>query len=224
MLPQKSRLFARKIRARGPTLLADLRPTTGVQIKEIVGASSIAEGTVTRICTVARGTGQDERNGNAVVVRTIAMNSVYQNPATTWNATNLASSLCRQLVFVDKNMDGSTPAVADVLQVTTNSVTLFNSPVTSVNKDRFVFLSDQYVKMEQQVFKNAVPVDVVVGDINYVKLYKKMNTQQTYSSDLANSGMNGNIYMLWLMLGNDLTNTSGVTCNVVTKLRFTDPQ
>lgn len=205
-------------------LLKDLKPTKGVKVKEVVENLGIASSVIRRIGTIAQGVGSRERVGDSVVLQSIQLKLLLREPPGLLAADNVPS-MNRILVIIDKNMNGATPIAADILDQSATPIQRLLSPITFVNKDRFVILHDSWHEMDFMTpYLNNVGAPVCNGQTKFVNVYKRLGTQQTYSGALATDGLAGNIYVYWQNC-TAANNPSGtMVLEGTIKTRYTDPQ
>lgn len=206
-----------------PKLLMDLKATKGVKVKEVIENQSVASSTITRIGTIAQGNTSRTRIGDAVIIKTIQLKVNARLAPQIMSADSVPAQV-RCLVIVDKNMNGASPTLAELLDQPLTALSRFQSPIAFANKDRFVIIADKTMEMLWATpYLNNVGQPVCLGQIKTLNIYKVLNTQQTYSDAAANTGLAGNIYMFFqgLTCNND---PSTVTFDCMIKTRYTDPQ
>jgi len=116
---------------------------------------------VTNVAAIAQGTGESQRVGDKVTLR-----SWVWRMAVTPNAT-AGTNFLRMILIRDKQGNGSAPAIADILQSATN----FNSPL---NND-----SGQRLKV---LFDRTYTVDTDATGAQTDKMYRKFKILAEYSA------------------------------------------
>lgn len=116
--------------------VAASNPTTGGTI--------IGTGTIVNI---AQNTGQSERIGRKITVKKVQLRTQIIMPALTANGVNVQGDILRVIVYQDKQCNGATAAVLDIL--TTNT---WNSYRNLSNSNRFIVLSDKTYDSSYETF------------------------------------------------------------------------
>lgn len=151
----------------------------------------------TSLGSVAQGDGMSNRDGQSIKVTSLAINGRYL-----LNASASADHI-RTIVFVDKNSDGATPSVLELLES--------NDPMSHLNvesqQNRFRVLYDRLDSLVNDG-----------GDQVIFRKYQKMSHHIKFDSTGASDYSWGNI---WIMqLGNQATNTTVNDLNC--RIRFVD--
>lgn len=123
--------------------------------------------------SIINGTGRDERIGTKIFAKSFQLKGTfYQNPDSTSNGT------FRIIIFVDKLVNGETPAVTDV--ISGNSV---NSLYNLNQNNRFIILHDEHLTMPQKnITWNGTSVVNQAQSMPF-RFYKKLGFTIGYQAD-----------------------------------------
>lgn len=198
---QPSMVFQKNTLKAGPEakeLLHALPANLGV-----VGAVTFTAATLLNAATV----GNDGQNNH--VARKIAMKSIFVRYSCSLAATSVGGSPARILIVYDKQTNGATPAITDVLIGND-----FNAPMNLDNADRFIVLMDEITD----------PVSVQNNYSVAKTRYKKIGLETVYASG-ANAGTVADIKTGGVFAF--IAQTGGITVAVgsvlsLTRIKFTD--
>lgn len=160
------------------------------------GTTVTTTATVNGIFTLPVGTGDSQRVGNRVW-----MKSFFLRLAVTPNAT-AGLNFLRFIVFKDRQCNGSAPAASDLLTSSTN----YLSPLLMDNNMRFKILFDRIYTVDSDA--TGAQVDKV-----YRKLKFPVEFQDTTSAAISNG-------LFILMISDQATN--GPTVSYQSRLKYTD--
>jgi len=116
-------------------------------------------GTVMRFTGIAQGDSESLRDGNTIFLKALNVRFIMNN------ATAATHTTVRFIIFADRNTDGASPGVQDVLETDT-IIGLKNW----ANRSRFVVLHD---RVYDNMYQNAS--GLTANDLIYGHIYLKLN-------------------------------------------------
>lgn len=105
---------------------------------ELVTGNVENTGVITPLCNIISGTNQNQREGVSILAKSV--NGKYEILETAGHET-----FYRIMIFYDMENQGSTPALGDVLQSTSNPT---SSPINTFNAARFWVLMDKVLRVD----------------------------------------------------------------------------
>lgn len=159
------------------------------------GLSPSTVGSVYPLSQIGVGDTFNTREGNSIK----ALNEYIQLSAQLNTAAE--ATFLRCILFMDNENNGSTPAVADVLE----SVG-YLSPINHVNGTRFTILRDCRIILTK------------TGNAKEYKIYKKLGSHIKWSGSNGTDTKEGHLYLL--LLSDQATDTPSV--NFLARMRFID--
>jgi len=166
-------------------------------------------GSVTMLNGVATGTDFTDRIG-----RSITMKSVLIQGYTETEDTDVAATLCRVMIILDKQPNAALPTIANIFNAATSS-----APLNLTNRDRFRVIME---KMFVCGYYNKTAT-FSLGDqtSKLVKKYIKMNIPVTYNGTGATIAAIQSNSLLLVTLGNQAAG-AGYTFKGSVRVRFVD--
>lgn len=178
-----------------------VKSLVNVEFKETVRATNLspdASGTVVSLNAIGQGDDKDDRNGNSIKNKSLLVRMRAEQNS---SATNTS---LRVLFIRDKQVNGSTPLVTDVLQAA--------NPLSSLNTDygkRFVVLADSLFSLSS----NGTTC-------SHRKIFKKLGFHTEFGGT-GNSVADINSGAIWMLaVSDEATNTPTLFYN--TKVRYLD--
>lgn len=120
------------------------------------------------LCQIIQGTTDATRTGNQVRCKRIAIKG--------WNSTSVAANT-RLIAFWDRQPNGGSPSVTDVLQAADVNALYNNNYVSGWGGSRFEIVYDKRLKIE--------PVIVAQGDYQYFSILSKKEKTVVYKGNAA---------------------------------------
>ncbi len=165
------------------------------------------------MCEVDQGTGEEQRIGRKIIIRSIGIHLNVQLPATTSSAASTDS--LRFIVYQDKQANGAIATVAGILE--DSNIFAFNN---LSNKNRFRILCDKIWNVNAAAAGGNATNNLQTGEFVLHKTWFKsaLNIPVEYSGTgnaIADITSN-NIGIL------ALSENSAVTLETNTRIRFTD--
>ena len=158
---------------------------------------------------IPQGTGESQRVGRKVNIKNIYLHGNILLPSS--NQVAATTDTFRMIVFIDKQANGATAAVLDLL--TTANINSFRN---LANQERFVVLKDKFYDINASTVSNAT---TTTGDTQYhIKMYKKLDLPIEYSGAAGTIGeiKSNNLVMLCISEGGN------VGFNYTMRIRYTD--
>jgi hypothetical protein len=174
-----------------------MKKSKGVELKYFDNTQSFnagTSGTITSMCAVTAGTGNNNRVGRQINLKTI---KVQINTGGAGGATDYIN---RYIVFIDKQPNAGSPTPTDIL--TSSTTTAFTN---LDNRDRFEILADKRLKWDAESYRNEK-----------WNFYRKVNRVITYGATAVPTTN----YVGLLVLTNNTTGTVPVVMS--SRLRFLD--
>lgn len=160
-------------------------------------------GVLTLTSGISQGTDIGNRVGDSIKVTRISwMGRAALSPVVTTFST------LRLLLFRDMEIQGAVPALADILETGTGTVSV-RSPINFINRKRFSVLWDQIIVLDP----NTHYSEVLRGELVVNKTVRYRGTGNTVAA-----AAEGTIY--WLLVSDEATNAPTVA--IYTQLQFVD--
>lgn len=163
-----------------------------------VGITFNNTGTVSYLTDVAQGLGDEDRIGNTILLKDIIFRCEIA-----MNATASATSV-RVILFCDKETDGTSPTVTQVLETAS-----YLSPLNQDSSKRFVVLHD--IGFSMSIYNNRIISD---------KFYKELNIHTRYDGSGATVADARQNQIFLLTISNEVTNVP--TINYNSRIKFYD--
>lgn len=175
-------------------------------------ATPAATGTILNLSLnlIPQGTTESSRIGRKVIVTNLYLHGQMILPTT--NDETATSDTLRLIVYIDKQANGATATIGDLLQTTD-----WRSFRNLSNQERFVFLKDKYYDLNATV--NCSATTQTTGDFAFhFKCYKKLDLPIEFSSTTG-------------AITEIKSNNIGVACiseggvaqiNYIARIRYTD--
>lgn len=154
-------------------------------------------GQITHLTPIAQGLDQSDRTGNKVKLRSI----LFRYNGTGIVAAGTAGVRC--IIFQDRQHDGTTPTMANLLDGAFTS-----SPLDRDQLGRFKILHDE-----------MIPFDIYGQGLKRMgKVYRKLNITCSFTSNLGTATFQNPLYIMWL--SDQAANNPVIRWD--TRVRFTD--
>lgn len=150
-----------------------------------------SEQTAQNLCLMPQGDSSSTRTGLKIYAKTLIMRGTIQ-----WAKTNTQETNARLIVFMDKNSNGTTPAIASLLETVDVTSLLDNR-----NEGR------RFVVLWDKVFTNTNP-STSVDKEQYFQKRIKLNKNVWYLDSSANSTAQGKNQFYYVTIS-DVTGSSG---------------
>lgn len=191
-------------------------------IDEEVLTATVSSAFSTPLLTVASGSGESLRTGRKINLRSIALRfSVSYDATQTLSGYMPQDDIVRVLVIQDRQANGTTPNLSDILEYPggSNPVFAFNN---LSNKNRFRILMDKTIEL---VYHNAFVDDPsffgFFGPQKAASWYKKCNIPIEYSGATGTVGEIKSNNLLMVVIRKEST-PGGFRFRFNARVRFTD--
>lgn len=160
------------------------------------------------------------------VGRNVTVTSIFYRGIITFKTTNtgVISQATRTMIVQDKQANGSTPTIGDILLPTSPGVAQVYCPMNLLNSDRFRTLSDEV----RLIFANGAIGTGATGadqaNVCWIENYMRTNIRVTYNNNgLANhTDINTNSLLMCFVGALSKTNVGGPIFNGHVRIRYTD--
>lgn len=176
---------------------------------------------IDHISAITQGPGAIQRIGSKVLIRSIQCKGCFRQENAVDGAVSLNSppQSIRLLVIIDKQPNGATPAITDVLE--SNSVF---SPINMAYRDRFIVVKDKLLTL------GGVATTATANQISYggeciknINFYKKLRFVMTFANVATGTIADVRTNALhWIMLGQTASGESDATFSGFVRVRFQD--
>lgn len=168
---------------------------------------------------IAQGYGASERIGNKITMKKILMrfDIVY-----TYDSTNYETGNSIRVILVyDRQSNGTTPGLSDVLALTSDASNTTNSPLNLYNKDRFQIIADKIINLQLGVLDPTTPNNTKI--LKKFQIKRKLNHTVQYSTTGAGwTDIRTGAFMAFFV--SDYPNASTkVDVYAYSRLRYIDP-
>lgn len=161
-------------------------------------------GAVVPLNLIAAGTDFNQRIGRRIRIKSWQCR-FYANLENSSSAAAL-----RIMLVYDKQTNGSTPALTDIIDPTTTPSNFFGM-INLNNRDRFVMLMDK-----------VFALDNGRGYTMVFKKFKKLNHDTVYSATTAAIGSVATGGLFWVTVGNQTAGAADIDMNSAHRIRFID--
>lgn len=163
------------------------------------------------IPNIAQGTGESERIGRQITIKTLQLRCIYRNDVTNTNTQTAAG--IRILCILDKQANGTEIGPSDVLETTE-----YLSYLNLVNRHRFTVLMDKYFQLNSMGGAYDGVTSKFVEHEGVFSWYKKTNIPIEYSAMTGGTTERRSNNIVMIAIGN----STHVAYQFKFRVRFVD--